>query len=108
MASQHHRSTSVAGHAREKTYFELQREELIGEIAMVRLRWVFVYFVTTFGLSQYAFRGHVKMEVTIGNLLTFSLFCTLELRACSCQHQQAEPVVGGSDRGMCDYSHMVS
>jgi hypothetical protein len=37
MAS-HHRSTSVAGTgpAREKTYFEQQREELIGEIAMVR------------------------------------------------------------------------
>ncbi|KAK4133145.1 hypothetical protein BT67DRAFT_443078 [Trichocladium antarcticum] len=32
MASQHQRSASVAG--REKTYFEQQRGELIGEIAM--------------------------------------------------------------------------
>ncbi|EAQ86854.1 hypothetical protein CHGG_08107 [Chaetomium globosum CBS 148.51] len=33
MASQQQRSASVAG-TREKTYFEQQREELIGEIAM--------------------------------------------------------------------------
>jgi hypothetical protein len=34
MASQQQRSASVAG-TREKTYFEQQREELMGEIAMV-------------------------------------------------------------------------
>ncbi|KAK3297872.1 DASH complex subunit Dad1-domain-containing protein [Chaetomium fimeti] len=33
MASQQQRSASVAG-TREKTYFEQQREELVGEIAM--------------------------------------------------------------------------
>ncbi|KAK3387561.1 DASH complex subunit Dad1-domain-containing protein [Podospora didyma] len=34
MASQHQRSASAAGTTREKSYFEQQREELIGEIAM--------------------------------------------------------------------------
>jgi DASH complex subunit DAD1 len=39
MASQQ-RSASVTG-TKEKTYFELQREELIGEIAMVRARPIY-------------------------------------------------------------------
>ena len=34
----HQRSTSAAG-AREKTYFEQQREALVGEIAMVRFNF---------------------------------------------------------------------
>ncbi len=68
--STNQRSTSATGHrGGEKTYFEQQREALIGEIAMV---W----------------------DNTQANCWRMLTVC-IELRACPREYQQAEPVTRG-------------
>lgn len=77
----HQRSASVAA-TREKTYFEQQREELIGEIAMVR-------------------RTKEAREEEEGErvALTVTGVDGAELRACPGQYQQAKPLARGRHCG---------
>lgn len=84
--SQRQRSHSVSGPTaaageggtREKTYFELQREELVSEIAMVRSLSL---------VLQYEYFSATNLTVVI-----------TELRARPSQHQQAEPLARGRHR----------
>lgn len=83
------RSASAAGVAPQKSYFDQQREALIGEIAMACLSSLPAVCV-----SHVASRRFPPASPTNSSVLPLP-----ELRASPCEYQQAEPVARGCDHG---------